>query len=74
MRGHVLELLKAVFTGQSPDDSILHDVMATIFATILAELAHNSSQVSCNRIKLKRYLKCEIHTSTNIRYDKLYCI
>ena len=46
MKGHVVELLKSVFATQSPDDSMLPDVMATIFATILAELSFFSSQVS----------------------------
>ena len=42
----MLELLKSVFTAQSPDDSVLPDVMATIFATVLAELSFFSSHVS----------------------------
>lgn len=44
VKGHVLELLKSVFVTRSPDDSLLPDVMATIFATILAELSFFSSQ------------------------------
>ena len=46
VKGHMLELLKSVFTAQSPDDSVLPDVMATIFATVLAELSFFSSHVS----------------------------
>ena len=47
----MLELLKSVFTAQSPDDSVLPDVMATIFATVLAELSFFSSQVCVEPLK-----------------------
>ena len=42
---HVSELLKTVFGSLSLDNSVLHNVMATVLAAILAEMSFYSQQV-----------------------------